>query len=390
MSKVTVEIESEINELYAKTRVLQEFTNSTEKPMELRIYLYKKKDILFDSFSAKIGDSIEVKSKIIKKEKAEIKYEDSISSGNAAIFASEDPTDENRLIINMGNIPPKEKVIFITKFMNFIESSEKYEFELFRNLPIFKDKDLVQQNSDLKGKVNIITKNKILNVEKKILMDNLTITNEKYLDIKSKTNYLIEYEIKNLPKFDSENPEYIPSSKIYFDLELNYPIIYCQNSTLEPNEKNYCIRYKYKSKKDKLENNPGLFIFLVDQSGSMDGTPIKIASQSLQLFLQSLPAGSYYQIIGFGTRFKAYDIEPKEYTKENIHETFKKIEDLKANLGGTNIYYPLEYVYDSYEDHKKINLPKYIFLLTDGEVENKKEVLEIIEENNSKYRIFSI
>ena len=43
MSKVTVEIESEINELYAKTRVLQEFTNSTEKPMELRIYLYKKK-----------------------------------------------------------------------------------------------------------------------------------------------------------------------------------------------------------------------------------------------------------------------------------------------------------------------------------------------------------
>jgi hypothetical protein len=45
MSKVTVEIESEINELYAKTRVLQEFTNSNENPIELRIYLYKKRDI---------------------------------------------------------------------------------------------------------------------------------------------------------------------------------------------------------------------------------------------------------------------------------------------------------------------------------------------------------
>ena len=239
MSKVTVEIESEINELYAQTKVLQEFTNSNENPIELRIYLYKKRDILLESFKAKIGDSIEVKSRIIKKEKAEIKYEDSISSGNDAIFVSEEQTDENRLIINMGNIPPKEKVIFITNFINFIESSEKYEFELFRNLPIFKDKDLVQKNSDLKGKINIITKNKILNIEKKILMNDLIITNEKYLDKESKTNYLIEYKIKNLPEFDSKNPEYIPSSKIYFDLELNYPIVYCQKSTLEPNEKNY-------------------------------------------------------------------------------------------------------------------------------------------------------
>ena len=357
MSKVTVEIESEINELYAKTRVLQEFTNSSSNPIELKIYLYKKKDILFDSFSAKIGDSIEVKSRIIKKEKAEIKYEDSISSGNAAIFVGEDPINENRLIINMGNIPPKEKVIFITKYINFIESSEKYEFEMFRNLPIFKDNDLVQQNSCLKGKINIISKNKIFNIEKKILMKNLTITNEKYLDIESKTNYLIEYEIQNLPKFVSENQEYIPISKIYYDLDLNYPIVYCQNSTLEPNEKNYCIRYKYKSKKveDNLENNPGLFIFLVDQSGSMSGTPIEIASQSLQLFLQSLPAGSYYQIIGFGSEFKKYDEEPKEYTKENIPETFKKISTLSANLGGTNIYSPLKYIYDSYKIHKKIN-----------------------------------
>ena len=242
----------------------------------------------------------------------------------------------------MGNIPPKEKVIFITNFINFIESSEKYEFELFRNLPIFNNKDLVQKNTDLKGKINIITKNRILNIEKKILMNDLIITNEKYLDKESITNY---------------------------------PIVYCQKSTLEPNEKNYCIRYKQKSKKfeDNLENNPGLFIFLVDQNGSMSGTPIKIASQSLQLFLQSLPAGSYYQIIGFGSKFKMYDIEPKEYTKENIPETFKKIGDLKADLGGTNIYSPLKYIYDSYKKHEEINLSRYIFLLTDGEINNKKK-----------------
>jgi len=42
-----------------------------------------------------------------------------------------------KIIINMGNIPPNEEVIFISEFIQFVESSKTYEFELFRNLPIF-------------------------------------------------------------------------------------------------------------------------------------------------------------------------------------------------------------------------------------------------------------
>ena len=40
----------------------------------------------------------------------------------------------------MVKIPPKEKVIFKTKFIQFIDFSKKYEFEFFRNLPIFEGK----------------------------------------------------------------------------------------------------------------------------------------------------------------------------------------------------------------------------------------------------------
>lgn len=116
--KVSIDVYSEINEIYSKTYVTQVFINENNFPLELKIYIYKNKDIIFDSFTAKLGESIEVKSKIIKKEKAEVKYSDSIASGNAAIFVNEDP-NEKRLIINMGNIPAKEKVIFTTKFINF-------------------------------------------------------------------------------------------------------------------------------------------------------------------------------------------------------------------------------------------------------------------------------
>ena len=390
--KVSIDIYSEIFEIYSKTNVTQEFINENELPLELKIYIYKNKNIIFDSFTAKIGDSIEVKSKIIKKEKAEIKYSDSIASGNAAIFVNEDP-NEKRLIINMGNIPPKEKVVFTTKFFSFINSSNQYEFEIFRNFPIFIGKQSIYQNIDLKGKIKIISKNKISNIQKEILLSNLEITEEKYQNDEKINIYLILYEIKSLPKFSFQNLEYIPSSKIYFNIDLNYPIIYSQDSLINTNEKFYCLRYQYNSVKDeqKLENNPGLFIFLIDQSGSMSGTPINIASKALKLFLQSLPSGSYYQIIGFGSEYRLYDEKtPIEYKKENIIKTLKIVENLCGDLGGTDIYSPLKYVYDSYKIHDKINLPRNIFLLTDGQVYDKNNVLKIIEENNSNYNIYSI
>ena len=331
--------------------------------------------------------------KVINKEKAEVKYSDSVSSGNAAIFVSDDPDNENRLIMNIGNIPPKAEVIFISEFIQTIEASKKYEFELFRNLPIFQGKnDQIYQNSELKGKINIITKYEILNVEKNILMKSLEIIEEKYKN-ENKNEYSIIYQIKELPIFSWYNLDYIPSSKIYFDLNLDQPFAFVQESSLDTNEINYIIQYKYKyenSLNEKEITNPTLFIFLVDQSGSMSGEKIKIASKALLLFIQSLPAYSYYQIIGFGSDFIKYDEIPKEYNKENIKESMEIIEKLDADLGGTKVGKPLKDIYDSNSIYDKINLPKNIFLLTDGDTWDKEEALLLIEKNSSQFTVYSI
>ena len=55
----------------------------------------------------------------------------------------------------------------------------------------------------------------------------------------------------------------------------------------------------------------------------------------------------------------------------------KIIDGLRANLGGTNIYEPLNYIYNN-KNNLEIKLPKYIFLLTDGEIEDKSSTLELI------------
>ena len=397
MNKVNVEINSKLNEIFAKTIVNQKFKNQSENPIELKIYVYKNDNLIFSSFSAKIGTSISVKSKVIKKEKAEIKYTDNIASGNVAIYVMEDPENSQKLIINLGNIPSNEEIIFISEYLQFMETSKSYEFEMFRNLPIFKGKSEIYLNQYLEGKINIKTKNKIIKIEKEILMEELKINEEKYLN-EDKNDYLISYKICNLPSFSEYNRDnYIPSSKIFFELDLNQnlyePLIYCQKSLLNSDELNYIINYSYNmtiANKDNMIIKPALFIFLIDQSGSMSGSEIKIASEGLKLFLQSLPPKSYYQIIGFGSDFKAYDEMPKFYTQQNILESLSIINNLKADLGGTDIYSPLKYIYDSYEVHDKINLPRNIFLLTDGEIDNKKQTLDLIYKNSSKYHIYSI
>ena len=409
MKKIFLEIDSKVNELFSKTLVTQRFKNENETNLELRIFINKKKDIIFSSFSAKIGDSITVKSKVIKKEKAIEKYNDSIASGNAAIFVAEHPLNKDILIINLGNIPPKQELIFTTEFIHYTESSENYEFELFRNLPILSGKSFNVSDFLIKGKVEINTNNKIKKIEKNILSENLKILEEKCLDDINKNNYFIKYEFNSKEIFQDFNSlqrikrvelflesYYIPSSKIYFELEKSEPFIYFQNSLLNDDEKCYNINYRYIEKNIEEENsenislNPALFIFLIDQSGSMNGDSIEIASKALLLFLQSLPAGSYYQIIGFGSEFKKYDEIPKIYNENNIKKSKEIINKLKADLGGTNIYNPLNDIYNSDKIYEKINLPKIIFLLTDGEIDNKNETLELIEKNSDKFSIYSI
>ena len=199
--KVNLSVNSEINELFAKTELLQEFLNTEDNPIELQIYVYND-EILFDSLSAKIGDSIRVESKVVKTEKAGTKYTESIASDNVAIFIQKDPYNKNIHIINLGNIPPQEKVIFKSKFIHFTEfNKNKFEFEFLKNLPTFQKKGdiIIYSDTNLNGTINIKVSHPIENLEKSISMKNLVIINEKFLDNENK-NYLTNYEVKGLRK----------------------------------------------------------------------------------------------------------------------------------------------------------------------------------------------
>ena len=67
--------------------------------------------------------------------------------------------------------------------------------------------------------------------------------------------------------------------------------------------------------KECIKLKPGLFIILVDQRFYSTNKEIFYLDDALRIFFNSIPAGSYYQLI---SDYYPYDSTPKEYNQENI------------------------------------------------------------------------
>ena len=66
----------------------------------------------------------------------------------------------------------------------------------------------------------------------------------------------------------------------------------------------------------KLDPKKATVVFLVDQSGSMSGSNMRVTKDALDLFLKSLPFGCKFDIVSFGSSFD-YIPNPNPYLKEN-------------------------------------------------------------------------
>ena len=430
-------LNSKVNELYATTELTQYFTNKLNESIELTVSFPIKEEINLSKFVISI-DNKTVLSKVMPKEKAEEKYNDSIASGNVG-FISNYNDNQSSYSVNIGNLKPKQQIKLNTIFIQMIGTNDlSYEFNIMEKYPTFHYKEIDKdklRNKTINATFEIETQSKITRLIAPF-MDEQAKKNSKY-EVeynsgykKAKIKYIknpnneenIPYdELEKLLK-ELDDPSYSgkvnePSSKSSFCIlfrteNMNKPILYYQYNP-ELKETAFSINYLYASQNlkeipipekpdedntisytSKYEDNiinetPGLFIFLIDQSGSMSGKSIELVKQSLLLFIQSLPANSYFQLIGFGSSFKKYNEEPVIYNKENVENIINIINNLKANLGGTNISSPLSAIYND-NNYSKINLSKNIFLLTDGQVHDREQCINLITTNSSKFRIHAL
>ena len=398
-----VEIETELNEFYAKTNVIQYYANNLDVPIELILKFPNNSKIQFSKFTLEMNNK-KVVSKVIEKEKAIEKYNDAIAGGNAGAFSSK---EVNYIKVNIGNIPSKSIVKLTTEFIQFLSTEDmSYCYTFMKNFPDFSTQNY-KNNAKLqkiKVKINVKTFSKITRL--------ITKGFTQYIDKKFNENYtqckLYYYSLNKDIKKQLENDEF----KVLFRTEsmnkVNLMIQYDKNKdetscllSMVYNNKNIIIPNNEKPdtnidnnyinlyQQNIINSNPSLFIFLLDQSGSMYGDPMKMLKESLIFFLQSLPRGSYYQLIGFGTTFRyIYSKNILEYTPENVSKTISVIEKLDSDLGGTALFKPLDIIFKK-RKYENINLCKNLFILTDGYVEDKEKTLNLIKYNSKNFRIHS-
>ena len=119
----------------------------------------------------------------------------------------------------------------------------------------------------------------------------------------------------------------------------------------------------------------------------MGGTPIKVAKEALKLFIKSIPEGSKFNVVSFGSNFESIWNESQDYSNENVDEALSKVSAFDADLGGTEIYQPLDFVFNS---RKSSDLQTHVYLITDGCVSSVDQVTGLIALNSHDHCVHAI
>jgi len=127
-------------------------------------------------------------------------------------------------------------------------------------------------------------------------------------------------------------------------------------------------------------------LFLLDCSGSMQGDSIAQAQRALALCVRALAEHDAFNIVCFGSSFTSLWPAPRPYSPASLEEATQYIQQVGADLGGTEILAPFQHLLQMAPDPER---PRQILLLTDGEVSNEAEVIDLSARYAATARVFA-
>jgi Vault protein inter-alpha-trypsin domain/von Willebrand factor type A domain len=127
-------------------------------------------------------------------------------------------------------------------------------------------------------------------------------------------------------------------------------------------------------------------VFVVDRSGSMEGSSIEQVRNALQLCLRSLVPGSSFNIVGFGSRVEALFDGCRPYDDSSLAAASQHVDSMNASLGGTEMLPALEFVLGQAGRSERT---LQLVVLTDGEVTNTDAVIDLVRRQASRARVFT-
>ncbi|XP_041919250.1 von Willebrand factor A domain-containing protein 5A-like isoform X3 [Alosa sapidissima] len=382
------------------------YVNGEERPLEAVFVFPLPGECAVCHLSAKIGDT-EVVAKLQDKQKAREEYDDALSSGHQAFLLEESDQSPDVFQLNVGSLPPGESAAITLVYIS--ELDMQADDALRFCLPAVLNPRYTPQDMDrsqmatvtsvpagtvpytLALSAHLSSPQPISKVESNCDLEPLAYLNP------DKTQATVSLSPGHLFDRDVELLLY------YHDAHKPTAIVEAGLDTAEPGSLMrdpvvlLSIYPEFPAAVTSSLSTCGEFIFVVDRSGSMDCAMhsgkdakkkmrIESAKDTLLLLLKSLPMGCYFNIYGFGSRYEHFFPKSVEYNQKTMDDALEKVKGMRADMGGTEILQPLKHIYSQpcIPSH-----PRQLFIFTDGEVGNTKQVLDLVKINGNSHRCFS-
>ncbi|KAL4482046.1 hypothetical protein ABPG73_000570 [Tetrahymena malaccensis] len=387
------------------------------------VYMFPLSEyVCLESFQANYQEKT-IKGVVKSKYNAQQEYQQNKSEGNLVSYAelTTNQDQDEYLKISLGNLPPNEEVRITITYSQQLQTYLN-KFYLV-NIPISYVEN-IESELDVKFGQNLLELNiqctgQITSIES---MDKKNPIEKKIID-EFNTQFLLKaiqkqdhYHFKVIFQFEGMfEPQIIyGQSSIYEEDKVKQALIPQRESIMvsflpdmnqkQTQELDDAVKASLKNGEDlvneqfedkvneelidHLKSSRSEYIFLLDRSGSMRGKPISKALEALQLFLQSLPPDSYFNIVSFGSSFRKLYERSQKYDSQTLKFASNKIKDYDADLNGTDILSPLNNIFLNSQKIKGYN--RQIFVLTDGAVQNRQAVIRQIKKNNKRNRVHFI
>ena len=136
---------------------------------------------------------------------------------------------------------------------------------------------------------------------------------------------------------------------------------------------------------DLLESGPAETVFMIDTSSSMSGSSFEEAKRALTLCLRSLNTEDKFNIVEFNSNYRAMSARPLRYDAQSLEKALHWVGQLQAQ-GGTELFAPLQSVLPNRPAVGKV---RQLIVLTDGQVSNEEELIELAQKHREHNRIFT-
>uniref|UniRef100_A0A8C6TMH4 von Willebrand factor A domain-containing protein 5A-like n=1 Tax=Neogobius melanostomus TaxID=47308 RepID=A0A8C6TMH4_9GOBI len=390
----SVEVQVDVKDHVATVVSTLLYQNKEEKPIEAVFVFPMPSEAAVCHFSAKVGQTLIV-AEVKEKKQAREEYDDALSSGQQAFLLEESDQSPDIFSMSVGSLPPGESASIRLEYVTEldVQADEALRFCLPavlnpRYQPTGTETGSVTVTSvpsslvpyDLTFLARVQSARPISKVESNCTMDPLEFLSQDQTaaSVKLAAGHKFDRDVELLIYYkDTHEPSAV--------VEAGQASAKAGTLMRDPA---VMLSLYPEFPKDIMSSvsSSGEFVFLLDRSGSMSGGQIASARDTLLLLLKSLPMGCFFNIYSFGSTFEQIFPESVEYKQKTMEEALKTVEMMQADLGGTEILAPLERIYSQ---SCIPNQPRQLFVFTDGEVGNTKEVINLVKSNSGSHRCFS-